>query len=63
MIRKTGGTNHSTLFDQLRRSRSGNERVLLVTFNYDAIIETALAEPLPATLGPPKFTYVKRALF
>jgi hypothetical protein len=36
-----GITNYVTLLDQLRRSRE-NEPVLLVTFNYDRMIETAL---------------------
>jgi hypothetical protein len=37
-----GITNYLTLFDQLRRSRN-EERVLLITFNYDRLIEQALA--------------------
>jgi hypothetical protein len=37
-----GITNHATLFDQLRRARA-NETVLLVTFNYDLMIESALS--------------------
>ena len=37
-----GITNYVTLLDQLRRSRPNNEPVLLVTFNYDRMIESAL---------------------
>jgi hypothetical protein len=37
-----GITNYVTLLDQLRRSRPNNEPVLLVTFNYDRMIERAL---------------------
>jgi hypothetical protein len=35
-------TNYTTLLDQLRRSRINEEPVLLVTFNYDRMIEDAL---------------------
>ena len=38
-----GITNYVTLLDQLRRSRPKNEPVLLVTFNYDRMIESALS--------------------
>ncbi|HEY4848872.1 MAG TPA: SIR2 family protein [Methylocella sp.] len=39
-----GITNYVTLLDQLRRSRrEKNEPVLLVTFNYDRMIESALS--------------------
>jgi hypothetical protein len=39
-----GTTNYVTLLDQLRRSRrEKNEPVLLVTFNYDRMIEGALS--------------------
>lgn len=38
-----GTTNYVTLLDQLRRSRRENEPVLLVTFNYDRMIESALS--------------------
>jgi hypothetical protein len=37
-----GITNHLTLLDQLRNVPSVNEPVLLVTFNYDRILERAL---------------------
>ena len=37
-----GITNYVTLLDQLRRVRDENEPVLLVTFNYDRMIESAL---------------------
>ena len=37
-----GITNYVTLLDQLRRKRPKNEPVLLVTFNYDRMIESAL---------------------
>jgi len=37
-----GVTNYHSLIDQLRRSRRPNEPVLLVTFNYDRLIEQAL---------------------
>jgi hypothetical protein len=37
-----GITNYVTLLDQLRRSRRNDEPVLLVTFNYDRMIERAL---------------------
>ena len=37
-----GITNYITLLDQLRRSRPKNEPVLLITFNYDRMIESAL---------------------
>ncbi|MFZ3326821.1 MAG: hypothetical protein WA231_13425 [Methylocella sp.] len=38
-----GPTNYVTVLDQLRRVRAQNEPVLLVTFNYDRMIETALS--------------------
>jgi len=38
-------TNHLTLFDVIERwRRTHEERVVIVTFNYDRMIETALAE-------------------
>jgi len=37
-----GITNYVTLIDQLRRCRKDSEPVLLVTFNYDRILENAL---------------------
>lgn len=37
-----GGTNYITLLDQLQCVRPQNEPILLVTFNYDTMIETAL---------------------
>jgi hypothetical protein len=36
------GTNYVILLDQLRRVRIKNETVLLITFNYDRLIEDAL---------------------
>lgn len=41
-------TNYKTLLDQLRRSRQHGEPVCVVTFNYDCMIEDALA-----TVGVP----------
>ena len=38
-----GITNYVTLLDQLRRVRAKNEPVLLVTFNYDRMIESSLS--------------------
>ena len=38
-----GTTNYATLLDQLRRHRPPTEPVLLVTFNYDRMIEDALS--------------------
>lgn len=38
-----GVSNYLTLLDQLRRSRRSSDPVLLVTFNYDRLLEQALA--------------------
>ncbi|MGA3061852.1 MAG: hypothetical protein ABSD90_01350 [Methylocystis sp.] len=38
-----GITNYVTLLDQLRRSRTTSDPVLLVTFNYDRMIESTLS--------------------
>jgi hypothetical protein len=37
-----GVSNYTTLFDQVDRYRTGREPVLLVTFNYDLMLEDAL---------------------
>ena len=37
-----GITNHVTLLDQLRRVKVSNEPAMLITFNYDRLIEDAL---------------------
>ena len=37
-----GVTNYKTLLDQLERWRKEGERICLVTFNYDTMLETAL---------------------
>ncbi len=47
-----GVTNHVAVFDQLRRVRADNVTVLLVTFNYDTMIETALlSSPINLSIG------------
>jgi hypothetical protein len=37
-----GVTNHAALLDQIERWRRADERICLVTFNYDRLIETSL---------------------
>jgi len=39
-----GFTNYNALLDQINNHRKGSEPVCLVTFNYDTLLETALAK-------------------
>ena len=39
-----GVTNYKTFLDQIERTRRGHEKVCLVTFNYDTLLEEALAD-------------------
>src|SRR6267143_6052981 len=38
----SGATNYTTLLDDIRHYRHSNEKVCLVTFNYDTLLEQAL---------------------
>ncbi len=44
------GSNYSTLLDYIRHHRKPDEKVVLVTFNYDRLLEKAL-EMMGVTLG------------
>ena len=60
-----GITNYVTLLDQLRRTRTDGKPVLLVTFNYDELLERALVSvgltigDLPQYVGHETFKLYK----
>jgi hypothetical protein len=51
-----GVTNHLTLFDRLRNDRADDDPLLLVTFNYDQMIENALSSS-PFNLSVSEFQH------
>ncbi len=59
------GDNYRTLLDDIRRWRKGGQRVCLVTFNYDTLLESALytfgheIRDLPHYIAPTDFKVIK----
>lgn len=54
-----GVTNHLTLLDLIEKKRQKDEAVCLITFNYDCLIERALADAIPFSISCPG-EYVSR---
>ena len=55
-----GITNHLSLLREIRRTHSANEIVCLVTFNYDSLLENALADLDPEFEIKQMDDYIKR---
>jgi hypothetical protein len=57
-----GVTNHLTLLDLIEKNRRKDDTVCLITFNYDCLIERALAEAIPFSITAPG-EYVSRPYY